>query len=159
MSTSIQLARIGALQAYHDANGRILYGFEPFIKDIYYPATTMLKDIGDWEPLDMLTPRFSRVIKWPSIMEICQRPPTWESISIKGHEYIFNCPRTWNMEEEPVSPDPKNSPEVAGNQYTKGKPRYRSNSILDALIKWRLLKMDPLLSNLSRLNKMIALTA
>ncbi len=61
MSTSIQPARIGALQAYHDANGPILYGFEPFFKDIYYPATTMLKDIGDWEPLGMLTPRFSCV--------------------------------------------------------------------------------------------------
>ena len=63
------------------------------------------------------------------------------------------------MKEEPVSPDPNNCPEVAGNQYTKGMPRYRSKIILDALIKWRLQKIDPLLSNLSRLNKMVALTA
>ncbi|KAL9137039.1 MAG: hypothetical protein Q9175_001749 [Cornicularia normoerica] len=86
-----------------------------------YPVITMLEEIAKWQRLGMLTPRFACVNEEasdhfsdirPSIMEICQNPSTTESIFIRGHNYIFICPGTWGLKEEPVSPDHSNCPDV-----------------------------------------------
>lgn len=91
----------------------------------------MLEEIGNWRPLGMLTPRFACVNQAasdyfsdirPSIMEICQNPPTRKSIFIRGQNYIFICPATWTIQEEPISPDHRSCPEIAANKFTTGIP-------------------------------------
>lgn len=168
MSISIELARIGATEAYHDATGPNLYGFEPFFKSTNYPVMTMLEEIAKWQPLGMLTPRFACVNQEasdhfsdirPSIMEICRSSRTTESIFIRGHNHIFICPRTWSLQEEPISPDHSNCPDVEANQYTESLIRYRSNIILDALVRWRLQQVNLPLPNPSGLNAMVDLNA
>ena len=161
MNISIELARYGAAFTYEDATGPMMYGFEPFFKSMAYPVTTMLKEIADWVPTGVLLPRSSCVNKEasdhfldirPTIMEICQPPPTRESIVIKGRNHIFIYPRTWTY-------DKNGCLEVRGNRFTKGAPRYRSNIIHDALVRWRLRNMDVPVSEPSGLNAMVALNA
>lgn len=91
MSTSTQLARLGAIHACSKAIDPKLCEFEPFFKSMDYPVTTMLKKIGNWEILGILTPRFTCVDQGasdrfsnfrPSIMG--QNSPTRESIFING---------------------------------------------------------------------------
>ena len=168
MSISIELARYGSLFAYEDATGPRMYGFEPFFKSMAYPVATMLKEIANWKPVGVLLPRFSCVNKEasdhfldirPSIMEICQASPPRESIFIKGHNHIFLCPIIWTHNEEPISPDKNGCPEVRGNRFSKGPPRYRSNIILDQLVRWRLQNVGIPVSQPSGLNSMVALNA
>ena len=168
MSISIELARYGAVFAYEDATGPMIYGFEPFFKGMAYSVSTTLKEIANWVPVGVLLPRFSCVNQEasdhfldirPSIMEICQSPQTRESIFIKGHNHIFICPRVWTIDEEPISPDINGCPEVGGNRFTKGPRRYRSNIIFDQLVRWRLHNLDIPVSEPSGLNAMVALSA
>ena len=168
MSISIELARLGATQAYYDAMGPKLYGFEPLFKSTRFPVITVLEEIAKWQPLGMLRPRFACVNREssdyfadirPSIMELCQDPPTTQSIFIRGHNNIFICPSTWSLKEEVFAPDHSNCPEVEANQYTEGITRYRSNIILVALVRWRLQEINLPLSTPDGLNAMISLNA
>ena len=168
VSGLVELVRFGALLADRDATGSNLYGFEPFFKSTGYPVTTMLKDIADLKPLGMLTPKFACVNQrasdyfsriQPSLLDLCQDPPTRESIVIKGYNNIFICPWTWSFENEPISPDPNNCPPVEGNRYIKGYRRYRSNVILSALVRWRLQNILVRLPAPRALNEMVALNA
>ena len=164
----VELARLGALMADHDATGLYLYGFEPFFKNMRYPVTTMLKNIADLEPLGTLTPKFACVNQqssayfWeiqPSLLNKCHDSPTRETIVIKGYSNIFICPWTWSFQNEPVSPDPTNCPTVEENLYSKNYRRYRSNVILSALVTWRLQNIQFPLPVPKKLNEMVALNA
>ena len=134
LSISIEMARLGAGQAHHDASGPNIFGFEPFFKSTDYPVATVLADMAEWRPLGFLTPRFACVNREssehfsdirPSVMELCRHPPTTESVFLRGHNYIFVCPATWGLVEETKSPDHGNCPDVEGNVYVEGIVRVR----------------------------------
>ena len=99
MSTSTQLARLGAIHACPKAVDPKLCEFEPFFNRTDYPVTTMLM-IGDSVSLGILKPPFTYVGKGVadlfldlrlSVMGICQNPPTMESIFISGDNPMGSC--------------------------------------------------------------------